>query len=134
MLAAGGVAVSLAGAALAASAPSASAADSYPRPAITVAGGNTVIAVQTPSNALLFYWNEYGTDTWHAEQVAPSGTTFSAPTMAPDGNGVIIAAQGVNNSLDFYWQTNGTSAWHPELVAGPGRPSPRRRSRSTAAA
>ncbi len=88
--------------------------------AIAVAGGNTVIAVQTPSNALLFYWNEYGTNTWHGEQVAAKGTTFSAPTMAPDGDGVIIAAQGANNSLDFYWQTNGTATWHPELVRGAG--------------
>jgi hypothetical protein len=88
--------------------------------AIAVADGNTVIAVQTPSDALMFYWNEYGTNTWHAEQVAASGTTFSAPTMAPDGDGVIIAAQGPRDSLDFYWQTNGTAAWHPELVGSAG--------------
>src|SRR5580698_3591210 len=91
ILTAAGAAVGLA-AAVAVSAPSASAQPPYTfGNAIAVAGGNTVIAVQTPSNALLFYWNEYGTNTWHAEQVAASGTTFSAPTMAPDGNGVVIA-------------------------------------------
>jgi hypothetical protein len=122
-LAAAGAAVGVA-AALAMSAPSASAQPPYAYgaalAAITVADGNTVIAVQTPSNALLFYWNEYGTNTWHAEQVAASGTTFSAPTIAPDGDGVIIAAQGPRNSLDFYWQANGTTPWHPELVGRAG--------------
>jgi hypothetical protein len=123
ILAAAGAAIGVA-AALAMSAPSASAQPPYAYgaalAAITVADGNTVIAVQTPSNALLFYWNEYGTNTWHAEQVAASGTTFSAPTIAPDGDGVIIAAQGPRNSLDFYWQANGTTPWHPELVGRAG--------------
>ena len=39
----------------AASVPGAAAANAYPRPAITVAGGNTVIAVQTPADGLEFY-------------------------------------------------------------------------------
>jgi hypothetical protein len=119
ILTAAGAAVGVA-AAVAGPAPSALAQPPYAYgaaiAAIAVADGNTVIAVQTPSDALMFYWNEYGTNTWHAEQVAASGTTFSAPTMAPDGDGVIIAAQGPRNSLDFYWQANGTTAWHPELI------------------
>jgi len=80
ILAAGGVSVGLA-AAMAASAPGASAATWYSTPAITVADGNTVIAVQTSGDGLRFYWNQYGTDTWRGEQVAANGTTFSAPTM-----------------------------------------------------
>jgi hypothetical protein len=85
-----------------------------------VADGNSVIAIQTPSDGLRFYWNQYGTNNWYGEQVAADGTTFSAPVIAADGNGVIIAAQGANNSLDFYWQTDGTSTWNPELVGGAG--------------
>src|SRR5580704_1972661 len=98
-LAAGGAAVSLAAAALAVSATGASAA--YSTPAITVAAGNSVIAIQTPGDGLRFYWNQHGTNTWRGEQVAASGTTFSSPTIAQDDNSVIIATQGVNNSLDF---------------------------------
>jgi len=107
-------------AALAGPAPSASAAITYPQPAITVAGGNTVIAVQTPKDGLYFFWNQYGTTSWQAEQVAASGTTFSAPTIAADGSSVIIAAQGANNSLMFYWQQDGATGWNPETVAGSG--------------
>ena len=39
-------------------------------PAMTVADGNSVIAVQTNSDGLRFYWNEHGTNNWHGEQVA----------------------------------------------------------------
>src|SRR5258707_500941 len=63
-------------------------------PAITVADGNSVIAVQTSGDGLRFYWNEHGTDTWHGEQVAANGTTFSSPSIAQAGNYVVIAAQG----------------------------------------
>jgi len=87
-----------------------------PTPAITVAGGNSVIAVQTSADTLLFYWNNYGTNTWHREEVAGAGSTHSAPAIAQDGDTVIIAAQGAGNSLDFYWQQIGTTPWHPELV------------------
>jgi hypothetical protein len=47
-------------------------------PAITVADGNSVIAVTTSEGGLRFCWNEHGsTDTWHGEQVAPDNTNFS---------------------------------------------------------
>jgi hypothetical protein len=96
----------------------AQAAAPYPTPAITVAGGNSVIAVQTSEDGLRFYWNQYGTNTWRGEQVAANGTTYSPPTIVQDGNAVIIAAQGPNDSLDFYWQQIGASGWNAETVAG----------------
>jgi adenosine deaminase len=48
-------------------------------PAMTVANGNSVIAVQTANDGLRFYWNQHGTDNWYGEQVAGAGTTYSAP-------------------------------------------------------
>lgn len=103
---------------LAASAPSASASAPYSTPAMAVAAGNTVIAVQTQNDGLRFYWNQYGTNTWRGEQVAADGTALSVPAIAADGNGVNIVVEGPNNSLDFYWQTDGTSTWQEETVAG----------------
>jgi hypothetical protein len=117
-LASAGALVLTAVAAVAPGGPAAQAV-SYGQPVITVADGNSVIAVQGSDNALLFYWNEFGTSTWHREVVAAAGSTFSTPSIVQDGNSVVIAAQGVNNSLDFYWQANGASSWHPEVVAGP---------------
>jgi hypothetical protein len=87
-------------------------------PAITVADGNSVIAMHTSGNGLRFYWNEYGTNNWHGEQVAADGTTFSDPSIAQVGNTIVIAAEGIFNSLDLYWQTNGASGWNEETVAG----------------
>jgi hypothetical protein len=87
-------------------------------PAITVANGNSVIAVHTSGNGLRFYWNEYGTNNWYGEQVAVNGTTFSDPAIAQVGNTVVIAAEGIFHSLDLYWQTDDTSGWHAETVAG----------------
>ena len=101
--------------------PAARAATTMPAPSITVADGNSVIAATTVTFGLNFYWNEYGTNNWHAEQVAGNATTaMSAPSVAQVGNGVDIAARGVTNNLDFYWQVNGASGWNPEVVAGPG--------------
>jgi hypothetical protein len=97
---------------------SALAFNTYPAPAITVADGNSVIAVQTSEDGLRFYWNQYGTNNWYGEQVAANGTTFSPPTMVQDGNSVIIAAVGPKDSLDFYWAQNGTSTWNAETIAG----------------
>jgi hypothetical protein len=93
---------------------------SLARPAITVADGNSVIAEQTGTNGLRFYWNEHGTPIWHSEQVAPDGTTFSNANVAQVGSYVVIAAQGADNSLDFYWQQNGGTGWHMQTVAGSG--------------
>src|SRR5580704_5657836 len=93
-------------------------ASSLPDPAITVADGNSVIAVQTSEDGLRFYWNEYGTNNWHGEQVAADGTTFSDPSIAQVGNTVVIVAEGIFDSLDLYWQTNGASGWNEETVAG----------------
>ncbi|MGH3286017.1 MAG: hypothetical protein ACRDPD_15235 [Streptosporangiaceae bacterium] len=50
-------------AAIAPDGPAARAAASYAQPAITVADGNTVIAVQTSGDGLRFYWNQHGTNT-----------------------------------------------------------------------
>jgi hypothetical protein len=108
----------LAAAMLASVAPAASAYGGYSTPAMAVAAGNTVIAVQTQSDGLRFYWNQYGTNTWRGEQVAADGTALSAPAITADGNGVIISVEGPNQSPDFYWQTDGTSTWHEETVAG----------------
>src|SRR6202034_457287 len=90
-------------------------------PAITVADGNSVIAVHTGSDGLRFYWHEFGTNNWHGEQVAADGTTFSDPAIAQIGNTVVIAAEGIYNSLDLYWQTIDNSGWHPESVATIGK-------------
>jgi hypothetical protein len=100
--------------------PGGPAALAFPlfNPAITVADGNSVIAVHTSGNGLRFYWNEFGTNNWHGEQVAANGTTFSDPSIAQVGNTVVIAAEGIFNSLDLYWQTNGSSGWNEETVAG----------------
>jgi hypothetical protein len=100
--------------------PGGPAALAFPvfNPAITVAGGNSVIAVHTSGNGLRFYWNEFGTNNWHGEQVAADGTTFSDPAIAQVGNTVVIVAEGIFNSLDLYWQTNGASGWNAETVAG----------------
>jgi hypothetical protein len=87
-------------------------------PVITVADGNSVIALQTSGDGLRFYWNEYGTSNWHGQQVAGNGSTFSQPAIAEVGNTVVIAAQGISNTLDLYWQTEGDSGWHLERVAG----------------
>jgi hypothetical protein len=87
-------------------------------PAITVADGNSVIAVETSGNGLRFYWNEHGTNTWHGEQVAADGTTFSSPSVAQAGGHVVIAAQGADGSLDVYWQPNGGDSWASQVVAG----------------
>jgi len=87
-------------------------------PAMTVAGGNSVIAVQTASDGLRFYWNEHGTNNWNGEQVAAAGTTFSAPAIAQVGNDVVIAAQGPFDSLDVYWQAIDATGWNSKLVAG----------------
>src|SRR5271156_1494473 len=82
LLAGTGAAVGLAAAvAFGPGAPAALAATTS-TPAITVAGGNSVIAVQTSHNGLRFYWNQFGTNTWRGEQVAVDGTVFSAPTIA----------------------------------------------------
>lgn len=117
-LAAVGAAAAGLAAGLVMSAPSASAASYYSTPAIAVAGGNSVIAVQTSGDTLRFYRNKYGTTTWRGELVAATKTTFSAPSIAADGNTVIIAAQGVNHSLQFYLQQIGATGWHAETVAG----------------
>src|SRR6202050_5817341 len=77
-------------------------------PAITVAGGNSVIAVHTASDGLRFYWNEYGTNNWHGEQVAADGTTFSDPAIAQVGNTVVIVAEGIFTSLAPYLPTTAT--------------------------
>jgi hypothetical protein len=89
-------------------------------PVMTVAGGNSVIAVQTSGYGLRFYWNEHGTDTWHGEQVAVNNTTYSEPAIAQIGSDVVIAARGVGSVLDLYWQVNGGSGWTREIVAGYG--------------
>ena len=121
LAAAGTVAVGLAAAAaFGPGVPAALAALPVSTPAITVADGNSVIAVQTSDDGLRFYWNQSGTTTWRGEPVAASGTTFSAPSIAADGNGVIITAQGVNHTLVFYWQQIGAPGWQAETVAGPG--------------
>ena len=114
------VALSLAGVAASVPAAPAAFAATLGTPAITVAGGNSVIAAQTQGNGLEFFWNQYGTNTWRAETVAGDGTTFSSPSIAQDGNSVVIAARGINNSLNFYWQSIGGTTWNPEQVAGPG--------------
>ncbi|MGI9006618.1 MAG: hypothetical protein ACR2FU_10545 [Streptosporangiaceae bacterium] len=99
-------------------------AATIPGPAITVADGNSVIAVQTSGNGLRFYWNEHGTNTWHGEQVAANGTTFSPPSIAQDGNAVVIAAQGPTPA----WISTGrpTAAQSGTRRRSParGRPSP----------
>ena len=64
--------VCLAAAAALLAGPGARAAVVLPAPAITVADGNSVIATATDTFGLNFYWNQYGTGTWHTEQVTTS--------------------------------------------------------------
>jgi hypothetical protein len=119
LIAAGAAAVVLSGAAaFGPRGPDALALTEYSTPAIAVAGGNPVIAIQTSGDGLQFYRNQSGTSTWRGEPVAGNQSTYSAPSIAQDGNSLIIAAQGPDSSLDFYWQQNGTTRWHPETVPG----------------
>ena len=119
LIAAGAAAVVLSGAAAFAPwGPDALALTEYSTPAITLAGGNPVIAIQTSHDGLQFYRRQSGTDTWRGEPVAGNQSTYSAPSIAQDGSSVIIAAQGPDNSLDFYWELNGTTQWHPETIPG----------------
>ena len=98
--------------------PGAMAAGIYSRPSIAIVGGNPVIAAQTKGDGLWFYWQQYGTRTWHAEQVAGNGTTYSDPAVTQVGDSTVIVAEGPLNTLDYYWQTIGTKQWHAEVVAG----------------
>ncbi len=93
LLALAGVALALAAVAVVA-AGSPARAFSLLGPAMTVANGNSVIAVQTATDGLRFYWNQHGTDNWYGEQVAGAGTTYSAPAITVVGNDVAIAAEG----------------------------------------
>jgi hypothetical protein len=117
MLAVAGAAVVLAAIALVAPGGPARAS-TIPGPAMTVAAGNSVIAVQTNSDGLRFYWNQHGTNNWYGEQVALDGSTFSAPAIAVVGNDVVIAAQGPFDSLDVYWQAIDATGWNSKVVAG----------------
>jgi hypothetical protein len=100
--------------------PNALAASKYPTPAIAVAAGNTVVATETSAHGLHFYWNEFGTDTWHVQQVV-NNQAYSAPAMVVYGDAVVIAAEGQDNTLDLYWEQVGNSlGWRGRQIAGPG--------------
>ena len=100
--------------------PSALAASKYPTPAIAVANGNTVVATQTSTQGLHFYWNEFGTNTWHVQQVV-NNQAYSAPAMVVYGDAVVIAAEGPDHTLDLYWEQVGNSlGWRGRQIAGPG--------------
>jgi hypothetical protein len=70
----------------------------------------------------------YNSTTWHAEQVAGPGTTFSGtygffgagPAITDSGGAVQIAAQGPNGSLWFYEAPYGSQIWQAQQVAGNG--------------
>jgi hypothetical protein len=79
-------------------------------------GNDVNIAAEGASQRLDFYWAVNGTTTWHPEQVAGTGTTYSSPSMTNDGDSVNITARGTGQSLWFYWATNGSTTWHPEQV------------------
>jgi hypothetical protein len=117
MLAAAG-AGALAITAVAAVAPGGPAARaiSFNAPSITVAGGNSVIALQTSENGLRFYWNEHGTNNWHGEQVAGPNTTFSQPAIAQ----IYIAVEGQGNALELFWQADGASGWNGAFLTKAG--------------
>jgi hypothetical protein len=116
-LALAGVALALAAVALVAPG-SPARAFSILGPAMTVANGNSVIAVQTADDGLRFYWNQHGTDNWYGEQVAGAGTTYSPPAITVVGDDVVIAAEGPLNSMYVYWQAFGASGWTSKPVAG----------------
>jgi hypothetical protein len=103
-------------AALALAAAAAAPAMAGTTPSMITNGNSVNIAIQGPNDSLDFYWAVNGSSTWHAEQVAGTGTTYSAPSMTTDGNSVNIAAEGASQRLDFYWAVNGSSTWHPEQV------------------
>jgi hypothetical protein len=106
-------------AALAPGGPAALAFSDF-NPAITVADGNSVIAVHTSGDGLRFYCNEFGTNNWHGEQVAADGTTYSDPAMAQNGNTTIIAAEGPSNSLDFTGRSTAPPPGTPRSWPAPG--------------
>jgi hypothetical protein len=82
-----------------------------------ITDGNSVnIAAEGASHTLGFYWAVNGSSTWNPEQVAGTGTTYSAPSMTNDGSDVNITARGTGQSPWFYWAVNGSSTWHGEQV------------------
>jgi hypothetical protein len=86
----------------------------YSTPAITLAGGNPVIAIQTSHDGLPFYRRQSGTDTWRGEPVAGNQSTYSAPSIAQDGSSVI--AFGASGNLLFYGpDSNGV--WRQQVVS-----------------
>jgi hypothetical protein len=87
---------------------------------MTAGSGIVVIAATGASQSLQFYWQVLGAATWNPEQVAGTGTTYSAQTLTTNSADAIVSAAGPGGSLDFYWQLFGAATWNPEQVAPPG--------------
>ena len=92
-----------------------------PAAAVSLSGttGLPVIAVEGPGNSLEYYYQS-PPGTWHEQQVAAPGWTFSAPSLAQAGTTTVIAAEGPANSLIFYIQHVPGGSWIAKRVAGPG--------------
>jgi hypothetical protein len=80
-------------------------------------GDSSVIAVRSPGNHLVFYWQPIGGQQWNQELVDGVPLAASAPSVAQVGNSSVIAVEGDFNSLVFYWQPIGSQQWNREVVA-----------------
>jgi hypothetical protein len=112
---------------------SGSPAGPYGTPSITQAGDATVIAAQGPNATLYLFWQQIGSQAWHADQVAGAKSTYQAPSVAQIGDATVIAA-GNEHDVYTYTQRLGASDipvtgsdWPSDLVdsstAGAGSPS-----------
>lgn len=92
-------------------------------PAITDSGTAVQIAVQGQNDSLWFYQASHGSNLWHAQQVAGSGTAAGSPAMALHGSVVEIAA--VNSPMGFWYADLSTLNFNFEQVSSaPLDPNP----------
>ncbi|HXA30499.1 MAG TPA: putative Ig domain-containing protein [Candidatus Angelobacter sp.] len=101
----------------------------FSAPAIVVQNGGcpgspcgvTQVVVQGAGNSLQEYYNFNGSLTWNPDQIAGSGSAYSAPAMAlQNGNVTEVAVEGPSNGLEEYYNLNGSLTWNPDQIAGSG--------------
>jgi hypothetical protein len=123
VVAALGVAFTLAAAAVAAAMPAQAAAPagsvSYQNPAIVWTGNAVLVAATDSSGNLDYWWQASGTGVWNEQQVAAatSTLTYSNPAIVWTGNAVLVTATDSAGNVDYWWQASGTGVWHEQQVA-----------------
>jgi hypothetical protein len=115
-LAATGALALTAAAALAPGGPAAQAA-SDDTAVITVADGNSVIALETSGNGFRFYWNQHGTNNWHGAGRRQRHHVLP-PVDRPGRQRHRHRRAGREQQHGPYWQVNGAAGWNAETVAG----------------